>query len=51
MKADSVLSRAFIKNLKTFFDTRLRLFLTEFDRPKLFIERLIWIDPAAFSKL
>ena len=32
---------------KTFFDTWLRLFLTRVGRPNLFIERLIWIDPAA----
>ena len=25
--------------------------VTRVDRPKLFIERLIWVDPATFSKL
>ena len=41
-------SRSLSKFLKTFSDTRLRLFLTIVDRPKLFIERLIWIDRATF---
>ena len=51
MKTDSVLPRAFRKNLRLFSILDSEFFRTRLDRPKLFIEELIWIDPATFPKL